>query len=180
MNNQDKAFWMEQGARQEERFLAVAQQMGLSRLHFNPGKCADPTEIDFLWRNYFADLKTQVTPFFYADRYGFNPRFTVTFNHKDYQHYANRYGGPVHIFFWVDWTILEFRGRQIDYLYGIYVMPLAGIIQQIESERAPLHEYHQRKDDQLGNAKSSYLLDVRDMKTIAQWPIAPVDQFRPI
>ena len=111
-----------------------------------------------------ADLKTQNTPFFTASRYRLDPRFAVTFNRKDYERYKNLYPTII-IYFWIDWKQTEWKGNKVDYYSGIFRIPFSDLALMIENG-APEHSYKRRYGDTAGNAKSSFLLDVRNFEAL--------------
>jgi hypothetical protein len=114
------------------------------------------------------------TPFFSAGRYGLDPRFTVTFNRKDYERYAKLYPTLI-IFFWADWKQLEWRDSRVAPLSAIYQVPFATIAAKIKGGTVPEHAYQRRVGDRAGNAKSSFLLDLRSFALIADFT-APSSQ----
>lgn len=166
---QDKAFWCKHGVRIEESFVAeYGANLGVE---INPEKDGNPYAPDLLIKGqYLADLKTQNTPFFSAaERYGYDPTFTVVFNEKDRKRYFREYPN-IYILFWVDWmaTRMEFpsgKSYRCEYLRGVWAVSFDRL--NALCSGAPLHDYQQRKDDDLGNAKASYLIDLRKLKKIA-------------
>ncbi len=172
-NTEDKAWWVLEGARLEQKFVEnVSPKIGLKAI-INPDKEKDPFAPDLLVDadQKLADLKTQNTPFFKAkELYGLDPQYTVTFNKKDYQRYTEKYKG-ITIIFWVCWTDVSKKISDITYT----VQPMVGVwrctLEDVEgfvNEGAPLHEYQRRKEDKDGNARDSYLFDLRNMKQL--WP----------
>ena len=88
-----------------------------------------------------------------------DPRFTVTFNRKDYERYKALYPN-IAIYFWLDWTQTTWQDRHVDYLGGVFRLPFAGVAALIE-KGAPEHTYKYRQAQGDLNAKSSFLLDIR-------------------
>ncbi|MEQ8473015.1 MAG: hypothetical protein RIC35_17605 [Marinoscillum sp.] len=166
---QDKAFWCRHGSRIEESFVAeYGTKLGAE---INPEKNSNPYVPDLLIKEqYLADLKTQNTPFFSAsERYGYDPTYTVVFNEKDRRRYSEKYP-DIYILFWVDWmaTRMEFpsgKSYRCEYLCGVWAVSFERL--NTLCNTAPLHDYQQRKKDELGNAKASYLIDLRNLKKIA-------------
>lgn len=95
-------------------------------IRLNPAKLLDLTAPDLLVDGRIADLKTQNTPFFTASRYGLDPRFTITFNRKDYERYISLYP-DIAIFYWIDWTQTTWRDMSVGYLVGVYKLPFAKV-----------------------------------------------------
>ena len=161
---EDKLWWCEQAGQWERRFVRrVAPRIGLDA-RLNPDKQDSPYVHDLFVDGRVADLKYRQTPFFTAGRYGLDAQFTVTLNKKDYERYREEYPG-ISIYFWVDWKqtkmALGARVRRVSPMTGLWVAPLPSLAQFVHDGRAPLHSYKRRVDDQRGNAKSSFLLDLR-------------------
>lgn len=106
-----------------------------------------------------ADLKTQNTPFFTAKKYGVDPQFAVTFNHKDYLRYKKLYPFSV-IFFWVEWTTTEWKELKVKPMRGLWKVPFWKLVRDIENGSVKLHTYQKRQQDSRPNAKDSYVLDI--------------------
>lgn len=153
-----KRVWYEMGARVEEIFVQkLAPACGI-RAQINPEKEKDPTLPDLVVDGQLADLKQQATPFFQASRlYGFNPQTTVTFNAKDYRRYCTRYP-ELDVYFWVDWQRVEAYGIKLLHTAGVWRVPFATLATLIESGRAPLHTYGNRRAH--NDALDSYLFDL--------------------
>ena len=162
---EDKFWWLRHGEDLERDFVALCRTRFSMKVEINPSKLIDPLAPDLLVNGSIADLKTQNTPFFTAARYQLNPQYTVTFNRKDYERYRSRYPEIV-IFYWVDWQQTTWRSFSVPHLAGIYSLPFSQISSMID-RGAPEHRYVHRRDDTLGNAKSSFLLDLRLFKDIA-------------
>jgi len=165
-------YWVtEYGEVHETRFIDVAKSLGVSGLHINPDKEKNPTVIDYVWRDGYADLKTQTTPFFTSGSYGIPSRFAVTFNRIDYERYSDYLAGgnKIYIFFWLNWNETRMRDYCTDYLFGVYLDDFCEIKKRIEAG-APEHIYCRRHDDRNRNARSSFLLDIRKSRTVIQIP----------
>jgi len=161
---QDKKAYCEYGVKKELEFCTFFDQnVELGGVIINPKKETDPFAPDIILYGDLADLKAQRTPFFTAARYKLDPRFTVTFNKKDAQRYAELYP-HLTIVFWIDWKTTEWKNLKVAEQHGVYLATFAQIEELIKN--APLHEYKDRKNDKAGNAKSSYLLDVRKFTQI--------------
>lgn len=162
---QNKGFWCEHGLSKELVFVEkIGCKMGVI---LNPEKEMSPYVPDLLQthNNQIADLKTQNTPLFQAqERYGIPPQFAVTFNLKDYERYSRLYK-DIAIFFCVEWLATSFTssaGKQtsVQPMKGVWWTELARIHELIKA--APIHSYRQRVNDTKGNAKASYVFDLRD------------------
>lgn len=164
-NTEDKHWWLRHGERLELDFVDLCVTHLALDIRLNPAKLLDPTAPDLLVDGKIADLKTQNTPFFTASRYGLDPRFTVTFNRKDYERYISLYP-DIAIFYWIDWTQTTWRDMSVDYLAGVYTLPFSKVCDLIE-RGAPEHSYINRRSDSRGNAKSSFLFDVRHFVQLA-------------
>jgi len=168
-DTEDRGWWHIHGESKERDFCNLCQKLIGLDVGINPDKEKNRTAPDIIVDGSIADLKTQNTPFFTADRYGIDPRFAVTFNRKDYERYKRLYPA-IDIYFWVDWqqTEISIRGTRIsvEYLFGIYTHSFAEIQEMIEKSRAPEHHYQRRRFDIAGNAKSSFILDVREFKEL--------------
>lgn len=165
-NTENKHPWLEFGEQKEERFIEeISPQIGLN-MKKNPKKREDPTALDVLVDGEPADIKTQETPFFTAEKkYGLPPQFVVTFNKNDYDRY--RIKNSPDVYFWVRWRDkLEGYGVKIDEMEGVWVASFNSIEQAVKSGDAPCHAYERRKGDS-ENANSSYLLDLRKMDLLA-------------
>lgn len=162
-DTQDKKWWCLHGANFEHQFCS------LLRLHFdryaivNPEKRANKYAPDLLVEGHLSDLKTQTTPFFKSSYYGFDPQFTATFNRKDLERYKEFYP-RIHIYFWIDWQTLHYNGTQVEPMTGIFGITFPNLALLVE--RAPEHFYQARTQDQNGNARSSFLVDLRHLKMI--------------
>ncbi|MEM9142912.1 MAG: hypothetical protein AAGA86_07990, partial [Bacteroidota bacterium] len=160
---QDKGVWCRDGASKERVFV---EKYGHDlHLGLNPEKDPDPYVPDLLntANGKLADLKTQNTPFFQArPRFGMDPQYTAVFNGKDRIRYKEKYP-KIETYFAVDWQAITFQGR-----YTVRVRPMTGIwfipFEQLDKilETSPYHTYRQRRNDNKGNAKGSYVLNLLD------------------
>ncbi|NDV43081.1 hypothetical protein [Flagellimonas sediminis] len=158
-NLQDKGVWCRKGASKEVVFVdKFGQDLGLI---INPAKQDDPFVPDLLntTNGLLADLKTQNTPFFQAKpRFNYDPQYTVVFNGKDRGRYKEKYP-EIEIYFAVDWQAIKFKGSntiEVKPMTGIWFIPFPKLDALLDE--APFHYYVQRRHDQLGNAKGSYVL----------------------
>lgn len=166
-NTEDKRWWCQLGEELESRFVDICNmKLGL-KAEINPEKERNPYVPDLIVDGKLSDLKVQNTPFFVSTRYHMEPRYTVTFNRKDYRRYSKLYP-DLDIYFWIDWKQTEWKDRKVEYLAGIYYIPFQDIRAMIKTEEVPEHTYMNRRDDCSGNAKSSFLLDIRRFKVLFQ------------
>jgi hypothetical protein len=166
------AYCKEASDTQEPLFVEFLNN--LDRCNFkaeiNPDKETNPYTHDLIVNGYSSDLKTQDTPFFKANKlYNIDPQWAITYNHKDYMNYKKKYTNnnkQFLIFFDVTRKNEEMFGVNTFAMRAIFVAKASEIELIIESAQVPLHEYINRKDDQKGNAKSSYVIDVRKFSMI--------------
>lgn len=163
-DTEDRYEWYGIGENLERHFVDKCRSELQWDIMINPEKEIDPTVPDLIYNGQLADLKTQQTPFFTASRYGIDPQFAVTFNRKDYVRYSQMYPELI-ILFWVDWQELTWRDRVVEYHGGIYVTPFREIVTLIENG-AKEHFYSRRRNDNRGNAKSSFIFDVRNFQSL--------------
>lgn len=166
-SNQDKRTWcMEYGPITERKFVAWATQtLGLD-VCMNPAKNGDPYTYDLLLDRKPADLKTVRTPFYLArDLYGLDPQYTVTFNHKDGQRYRKNYP-DISIMFDVVFDGSPHQMGCVQPMRLVAVGTLNQVAQAITDSGYHRHGYQQRINDTQGNAKESWLLDVRRLSVL--------------
>ena len=165
-DTEDKQYWVKKYASKEVEFCdRVAPRINMEAI-INPEKEKDPRLPDLNVNKRLADLKYQSTPFYSAGaNYGCDPQYTVTFNEKDYLNYSQNYP-DLDIYFWVDYPdeLKEYRGKsvKINRLEGVFQLNFSSLAELIEKKCPPLHSYQRRVSDTIGNAKRSYLLDIRD------------------
>lgn len=167
-NTEDRSKWYEWGENFEDDFIRKVAPIIKLDIIKNPAKKTQPWEIDLIDRtnNKYVDLKVQNTPFFYAGRkykYGgipYDPSMSVTFNKKDYENYKEKHPDCV-IYFWVNWTQLEYRDIKVASVHGVWQANFSSIAKVIESKKAALHAYMHRVNDD-HNAKDSYILNLND------------------
>ncbi len=168
-DTEDKNWWCHHGEQLEKSFVTICRDNMSLDVTINPEKVTNPYAPDLIFRQdgitHLADLKTQNTPFFTSSRYGADPRYTVTFNRKDYERYKQLYPDIV-IFFWLDWKQTTWNSISTKYLAGIFKANFADMAIAIESGKIPEHAYQRRTFDVSGNAKTSFLFDVRDFQCL--------------
>ncbi|WP_289659368.1 hypothetical protein [Flavobacterium panacagri] len=160
---QNKTLWCKDGERIEQAFVnKFGTELGLI---INPEKTSNPYAPDLLKDNsLIADLKTQNTPFFKAeDLYKIDPTYAVVFNRKDAIRYWKHYKEII-IYFWIEWHSVKFvmgnTIKEVDFLDGVWSIKFIDLVELLKD--APKHSYQQRVDDTIGNAKDSFVLDIRN------------------
>jgi len=161
---QDKSVWCKEGATIEETFV---EKFGSElNVKINPDKTQNPYVPDIIRvnDNNLGDLKTQNTPFFKAQTlFQIHPTYAIVFNFKDFRRYSDKYPNIV-IYFWVNWMVRKFKMNNteiiVDKISGVWMIEFDDIIELVKT--APKHFYQQRRDDTKGNAKGSYVFDIRD------------------
>jgi hypothetical protein len=169
-NPEDKSWWVNKAVQTEVKFVqVVCPYIGLPA-QMNPRKREDPYAPDIIVEKKLSDLKYQETPFFKAwELYKIPNQYAVTFNHKDYLRYKMNYPEIV-IYFWVKWKQLTKQlGHKLYSVYpmnGIWRIHFPRLAYLIEKENKPLHGYQRRTNDTTGNAKESYVFDVRTFEQL--------------
>lgn len=165
-NTEDKGSWVVEGASLEVDFVERVVPFLKRDIRIHPDKKTNPYSIDLYDydKDRPADLKTQETPFFLVakkyPKFGYDPQYTVTFNHKDYVRYKERYP-DCDIYYFVRWKQTEKYGVKIKPLTGVWVAAFRDMQRLIEGKKVKLHPYQYRQDDQT-NAKDSYIFDLRN------------------
>lgn len=161
-NTEDKLYWCRAGEIEEEAFVREIVPRIHRNLIVHPDKKTRKTMIDLLNTDQgtLADLKTQKTPFFSAGRYGYDPQYTVTFNHKDYDHYKRLYPTAA-IYFWVHWEQLQYKTYTVEPMYGVWEVSFTYLQERIEANEVALHQYKHRIGD-TKNATESYLFNLNE------------------
>lgn len=161
---QDKLHWCADGENQEQAFIRrYGSDLGYA---MNPQKDNDPYAPDLLSTatGVLADLKSQHSPFFKAkELYNIDPTYAVVFNLKDKIRYAQNYPN-IDILYYLDWIAVkaDIHGRPFSVapLCGVFRVPFWKFFNVLDG--APLHTYGQRRYDHKGNARSSYVVDIRN------------------
>jgi len=145
---QDKAAWCQYGDQQELAFLADTWASSIAVFR-NPAKLTDPYAHD-MFAVFPADLKSIRTPFNTADKYGIDPRYAFTINHKDLRRYSDSQPNMM--------VLLDVR---FPWHQAVHVAQIGHLLSATKNGRSKLHYYQQREDDNQGNAKSSWVFDCR-------------------
>jgi len=163
-NLQDKKKWCEDGQYIENVFISIYGD--LLKLIINPEKQKNKYAPDLLHVKCkrLGDLKFQGTPFFRSrELCGIDPTYAVVFNEKDRIRYSINYPNLL-IYFWINWEVISF----ISSNKNISVTPLCGVwgtyFKDFNNylQTCYKHEYIQRYNDNNGNAKFSYICDIRN------------------
>ena len=159
LNTEDKTSWIDWGVQKEHDFLYVCQKYDiLAGIKKSTGPVYYP---EFVYQDRYLDLKTVHTPFFLAQRkFKIDPAFAVTLNKQDVTACTIKYP-KCQIVFWVNWKAATNFGVSVEKRQGIWFLSYEQMINLVED--APLHVYQNRIDDTQGNAKDSYVLDLRKM-----------------
>lgn len=167
---QEKVRWCGIGETIEEAF--ARKYKDLLNVKINPVKETNPYAPDLLIKDkHIGDLKTQNTPFFMAkEKFSMDPTTTVVFNLKDRVRYAEKYP-DVTIIFWVDWMALKMihktsgKNYECQELHGVWAASFNRLCKIMDS--SPIHHYSRRQNDLKGNAKASYVIDLKKLQKIA-------------
>jgi len=171
-DNQNKTAWVEAyGLVKETEFVEKNLPLVPLQGRINPAKKHNKFTND-LEVIFPSELKTIDTPFFksgemFAGFGPFDPQYTATFNKKDYDKYKVEQPDWFTIFFHLHFVghkcALTIRGREykVNPIDRIYIVQFFYLKALIESGKAPLHKYGERQNDQQGNAKDSYIIDLR-------------------
>ena len=166
-NNQDKQAWCDAfGAPTERKFVRWAvDTLGL-KLRMNDAKADDPYTFDMYLGSWPADLKSVRTPFYMASAlFGLDPQYTVTFNHKDGLRYREKYP-TIRVIFDVMFDGKRHRMGVVQPMRLVAVGTLDGVATAIRDSGLHKHPYRERVNDTSGNAKESWLLDVRRLTVL--------------
>lgn len=167
MDLQDKQSWCEHGRNLEDVFIEkFGEELSLE---INNDKADSVYVIDMYNTkdDVLSDLKSQNTPFFLAGKkYNVDPQFAVVFNEKDKLNYIKKTsnGSEIYIYFWVKWEEQNRFGVKVESMDSIFMTKFSDLLNILDDNK--LHEYKQRKGDTRGNAKASYVLDVRNMELV--------------
>ena len=149
MDNQDKLAWCREGEKLEREFVASAPIQGWG-VAMNPAKQSDPYTHDHI-ATVPMDLKTMDTQWRRSQQlFGIPPNYAVSINQKDFKRYSEKYPNI-------------FIVLNVKWLDAMYMLTVERARILIREGKAKSHEYLDRKNDMQGNAKISYIFDVRDL-----------------
>jgi hypothetical protein len=88
------------------------------------------------------------------------------FNQKDKLNYIKKTsdGSDIYIYFWVKWKKQERFNVKVLGIDAIFRVKFSSLLKLLDDNK--LHQYKQRRNDNKGNAKASYVLDVRDLDLV--------------
>ena len=167
MNTEDKTLWCDEyGLLVEQRFV-IERLFSIGMAGFiNPEKRLNPYVHDLFLVSQ-SDVKTVRTPYFKSyEKHGIDPQYAVTFNLKDGERYYNLYPN-IAVIFDVKWEGDACRKELSGKTYTVEPMHLTavGFLSQIwsaiQADGTQIVEYQRRTYDTAGNAKASYVFDIR-------------------
>jgi hypothetical protein len=170
MDTEDKSLWCER-ANDDELAFSVQRLFNLKIAGFiNLNKLEDKYTHD-LYIQLQADLKSVRTPLFKSmELYGIDPQYAVTFNLKDGQRYRKLYPNIV-VLFDVKWDLTEKEIGgwlyKVNPMHETYAGFLDDIVRAIKKSGNKKIEYQRRANDTAGNAKASWVFDVRGLQKIS-------------
>lgn len=168
-DTEDKLWWCEHGLEREYIFVEKVCPMLNIPAMINPEKQYSVYVPDAIIKNKLSDIKSEFLPFFTAEQsYGFNPQYTVTFNLKDQIRYKSLYPDLM-IYFWVNWEQTVYGSYKVEPMWGVWEVHLSELCKIIDN-RFQTHSYERRINDVQGNAKESYLVDVRELTCLKERP----------
>ena len=145
MDNDDKLSWCKYGEALEHEFLNGSHSVTL-----NPNKASDKFTHDF-FIHLPCDLKSIMSKWEKSELlFGISPDYAISINQKDLQRYRDLYPNLIMILN-VKWS-------------GVYLLPVSYALNLIKRKKAKRHEYKNRKNDTSGNAKISWIFDLRDLE----------------
>ena len=155
-----------------ESLFAVNRMFDVGLASFvNPVKKIDKFTHD-LFTIFPCDLKTVKTPLFKArELFDIDPQYAVTFNLKDGKRYAEKYPHIAVIFDveWKDHCSILIGGikYEVQPMHQTFVGFLADIRNAIIKAGNKKIQYARRVHDDQGNAKESFVFDVRSLQRLA-------------
>lgn len=145
----DKPAWCEEGRKLEDIFVQERSFRDV-KLKINPDKSDDVFTYD-MRIEMPCDLKTITTPWMYSqDMFGIPPSYAISINRKDLRRYHALYPNIIII---LDVQYPDYRATHWTDMNRLELLVRSGKVQ--------LHKYKYRGDDGSGNAKDSYIFDVR-------------------
>ena len=159
-DTEDKTWWIGWGKQKEQEFLKLCEREGIL-----PGIAASygPDHYpEYTYQGRYLDLKTVETPFFMARKhYGLDSNFAVSLNKQDVFDCTYKYP-KCQLVFWIQWASEIKYGVAVETRHEIRFLSYERMRELVS--HAPVHIYQKRIDDNQGNAKDSYILDLRDME----------------
>ena len=187
-NTEDKGWWLKEGEIREREFLDLcAEKKLLEGIVPNPERVGSRKKFlpEFFYRGALLDLKDHRIPFFESGRTrNIPPRYALTLDEQDVIDIEKKYP-TCRLVFYVRWMAVKYQKIQLDdngagtVLKEIAIQPLHGIwgmtpgrMRELVADKTA-HEYLRRKDDQRGNAKTSFGVDLRRLTQIWVDPSSP-------
>lgn len=166
IDTEDKQAWCRAGEELERQFVETRLPCFDLGGGINPAKDTDKYTHD-LNLVLPSDLKSVRTPLFKAQElYGIDPQFAVTFNVKDQKRYSSLYPNIV-VVFDVNWQTTEMvfgtTTYKVEPMHRTWAGFLRDIANAIELSGWKKIQYSRRTDDSAGNAKESWVFDVRHL-----------------
>ncbi len=176
INTENKKFWCEAFGLEVEKDFVTSRLFELGIVgYINPSKRSDKYTHD-LFMTLKCDVKTVRTPFFKSrELYGIDPQYCVTFNHKDGERYFRLYPNIL-VVFDVMWEKENCKREVSGKVYEVEPMRLTAIgflsdiWRAIQKNGGHSVRYQRRILGDSGNAKSSFLFDVRNLHVLMEEP----------
>jgi len=150
---EDKKSWCHAGFLAEQDFVATNKLIGWG-ISMNPNKHEDPYTHDFVGI-VPIDLKSIRESWRKSlELFGIPSMYAISINTKDLIRYSTLYPNII-VLLDVEWS-------------GIYMLTMPRAKALVSSGKAVKHEYKNRKDDAKGNAKTSYIFDLRDLDKLKE------------
>lgn len=167
LDTENKIAWCFYGRKKEDVFVDdICPYLGIKAI-INPEKKTNVYAPDLIVDGIVSDLKYQGLPFFTAGiKWGKDPQYAVSFNCKDYERYTQKYP-DINIYFWINWERTQFSELSVRPMWGVWEIPFP-VLSYIIDRNPVVHAYERRTNDSQGNAKSSYILDVRECHCIKE------------
>jgi hypothetical protein len=156
-DTEDKQAWCKYGEKLEREFVA-SKSFDFSSFRINPDKETNPYTYDLVMEN-AADLKSCKTPWRLSDKlFNIPSSYAVTLDEKDVERYTLLYP-TITLIFDVDYPTYK----------AVHFTDLHRIKELIEQGKAYKHIYKKRINDTKGNAKTSFVFDVRHLPIMATY-----------
>jgi len=153
IDTEDKKSWCEAGSLAEKDFVATNKLAGWG-ISINPSKHEDVYTHDLIGM-IPIDLKSIREPWRRSQElFGIPSKYAISVNKKDIIRYVNMYPNII-ILLDVEWD-------------GVYMLTMSRAKALITSGKAMRHDYKNRKYDTKGNAKTSYIFDLRDLDKLKE------------
>ena len=149
LNTENKLEWCALGEELENKFVKQVDVVGWD-VSINPEKSENKYVHDMV-ATIPVDLKSMPTPWKLSQSmFGIPPEYAISINKKDIDRYARLYPNII-ILCDVLWT-----GK-------IYSLTIPRALRLIRAGKVGYHQYKKRINDTDGNAKDSYIFDLRHL-----------------